>query len=51
MKQQVEQENTEQQSPIEDLSISEDKAADVKGGPLCHGVSVIAYARVNDVGL
>lgn len=51
MKKEIEQENTGQQSMIEDLSITRDRAADVKGGPLCHGVSVIAYARVDGHGL
>jgi hypothetical protein len=47
MKKQNQHENTEQPSPVEDLTITQDQEAEIKGGPLCHGVSVIAYARVD----
>jgi hypothetical protein len=36
-----------QQPVIEDLTVTQNQEAEIKGGPLCHGVSVIAYARVD----
>ena len=47
MNKQENQEPNNQQSVIEDLAVNEDQAEEVKGGPLCHGVSALAWARVD----
>jgi len=44
------QENPEinkQESLIEDLTVNDGQMSEVKGGPLCHGTTVLAWARVD----
>lgn len=41
----------EEEAPYTDLSLTNEELDGIKGGAVCHGVSVIAYARVDGVSL
>ncbi len=35
--------------PISDLNLTDAQAIEIKGGPICHGTTVLAWARVDGV--
>ncbi|HSB10612.1 MAG TPA: hypothetical protein VLM38_14075 [Blastocatellia bacterium] len=47
MNQQDKQAAENQESQVDDLTVNQDRAADVTGGAVVHGTTVLAWARID----